>query len=174
MARMLARLGTPLGDMVAVADHALRLLEFHDRPELPAELARLGQLAPGRNAVIDRLEAQLAQYFAGERADFDLPLAPEGTAFQESLWAALREIPPGQTRSYAAMAVLLGRPKAVRAVGRANGANRIAVVIPCHRLVGSDGSLTGYAGGIPRKQALLRHETDRFPRQTARNGAVLA
>lgn len=174
MARVLTRLATPLGEMVAVADHALRLLEFHDRRELPAELARLGDVTPGGNDVTRRLQAQLAAYFAGESADFDLPLAPQGTAFQEIHWAALRAIPAGQTRSYAAMAAEIGRPSAVRAVGRANGANRIAVVIPCHRLIGSDGAMTGYAGGIARKQALIRHETDRFSREAAPNGAVLA
>ncbi|WP_341870267.1 methylated-DNA--[protein]-cysteine S-methyltransferase [Paracoccus shanxieyensis] len=170
----LLRLATPLGDMIAVADHALRLLEFHDRPELPAELARLGALKPGRNAVLEALKAQLRAYFAGASADFDLPLAPEGTAFQESLWAALRAIPAGQTRSYGAMAAEIGRPCAIRAVGRANGANRIALVIPCHRVVGATGGLTGYAGGIARKQALLRHETVSFPGQAGAKRAVLA
>lgn len=101
------------------------------------------------------LEAQLGEYFSGARRAFDLPLAPEGTDFQKTVWRQLSEIPYGTTLSYAAEAAAIGSPKAVRAVAAANARNPIAIVVPCHRVVGSDGSLTGYAGGLARKRALL-------------------
>ncbi len=107
---------------------------------------------------------QLKQYFAGERTDFDLPLAPEGTEFQLRVWDELRRIPFGQTLSYGELAVAIGRPGAARAVGLANGRNPISIVVPCHRLVGSSGGLTGYAGGLDRKRWLLDHEGVRTPR----------
>jgi methylated-DNA-[protein]-cysteine S-methyltransferase len=99
--------------------------------------------------------AQLRAYFAGELRDFDLPLAPRGTDFQRRVWSALREIPYGQTIAYAELAAAVGRPRAARAVGAANGRNPIAVVIPCHRVIGSGGALTGYGGGLARKRLLL-------------------
>ena len=102
--------------------------------------------------------AQLAEYFAGERTAFDLPLAPRGTAFQQAVWAALRDIPYGETRSYGELAAALGRPGASRAVGLANGRNPISIVVPCHRVVGAGGKLTGYAGGMERKSWLLALE----------------
>lgn len=102
--------------------------------------------------------AQLHEYFAGARTAFDLPLAPAGTEFQRRVWDALARVPYGETTSYAAVARALGDPKAVRAVGAANGRNPIGVVVPCHRVIGADGSLTGYAGGLDRKRWLLRHE----------------
>jgi methylated-DNA-[protein]-cysteine S-methyltransferase len=101
---------------------------------------------------------QLAAYFAGERTDFDLPLAPRGTGWQRRVWAALLTIPYGQTASYGELAATLGNPNASRAVGLANGRNPIAVVIPCHRVIGANGSLTGYGGGLDRKRWLLDHE----------------
>lgn len=101
---------------------------------------------------------QLEAYFAGERTVFDLELAPEGTPFQQRVWAALCEIPFGQTISYGELAARVGRPLGAQAVGRANGQNPIGVIVPCHRVVGSDGALVGYAGGLDRKEALLRHE----------------
>lgn len=101
---------------------------------------------------------QLAAYFAGRRTAFDLPLAPEGTPFQLAVWGALREIPYGKTISYADLARRLGRPEAVRAVGAANGRNPLAIVVPCHRVIGSDGRLTGYGGGLAAKQRLLALE----------------
>lgn len=101
---------------------------------------------------------QLTAYFAGRLRDFDLPLAPHGTAFQTTVWQALQGIPYGETISYGELAQRLGNPKAVRAVGLANGANPIAIVIPCHRVIGSNGSLVGYGGGLPIKQALLALE----------------
>ncbi len=105
------------------------------------------------------LRAQLDEYFAGNRTAFDVPLTLTGTPFEEASWTYLRSIPPGETRTYAQGAQALGRPTAIRAFARANGANRMAIVIPCHRVIGSDGSLTGYGGGLWRKQALLDLET---------------
>jgi methylated-DNA-[protein]-cysteine S-methyltransferase len=102
--------------------------------------------------------AQLDEYFAGRRTAFDMPLAPRGTPFQQRVWQLLREIPYGDTTSYGALARRLGSPEASRAVGLANGRNPIAIIIPCHRVVGSDGSLTGYGGGLDRKRWLLDHE----------------
>ena len=110
---------------------------------------------PGRTAELRR---QLAEYFAGERRDFDLRLAPEGTPFERSVWDELRKIPFGETRSYGEIAQAIGRPGAARAVGRANGANPIPIVVPCHRVLRSGGGLGGYGGGLPMKEALLRLE----------------
>jgi len=101
---------------------------------------------------------QLERYFAGERVEFDIPLSLEGTPFQRRAWAALREIPYGETISYGEQAARLGSPGASRAVGLANGRNPIAIVVPCHRVIGADGRLTGYGGGLERKAWLLRHE----------------
>lgn len=115
--------------------------------------------APARpNAVTERARQQLAEYFAGERRDFDLPLAPQGTDFQRRVWEALTTIPYGQTRNYGEIAGQLNCRGGQRAVGAANGRNPLAIVLPCHRVIGSDGRLTGYAGGIHRKQWLLAHE----------------
>lgn len=155
---------TPLGDMVAVASHShLHLLEFADRKALPAELQRLAKAAKGgigigRIAVIEQAQAELAQFFAGERAEFETPLFQEGSAFSGKVWAALRRIPAGEIRSYAQLAQAIDRPKATRAVARANGANQIALMVPCHRVIGADGALTGYGGGLWRKQRLLEIE----------------
>ncbi len=158
------RIETPLGTMLALADdQGLRLLEFVDRRGLERELEMLPRrlktaIVPGNNAVLDATAAQLARYFAGDLLRFDLPLAPVGSEFQQRVWAELQRIEPGRTRSYAAMAKLLGIPKAPRAIGRANGSNMIALVIPCHRVINADGSLCGYAGGLWRKQRLIEHE----------------
>jgi AraC family transcriptional regulator of adaptative response/methylated-DNA-[protein]-cysteine methyltransferase len=158
------RLDTPLGRMLALADgQGLRLLEFVDRRGLENEIARLRRrlhcaVVPGTNAVLAATETQLRRYFAGKRLEFDLPLAPVGSPFQQNVWAALRRIPPGATRSYAEIAAEVDRSGAQRAVGRANGSNILAIIIPCHRVIGSDGSLTGYGGGVWRKQRLLDHE----------------
>jgi methylated-DNA-[protein]-cysteine S-methyltransferase len=108
--------------------------------------------------VLRAARSQLEEYFAGERVSFDLPLGPMGTPFQQSVWAALREIPLGVTWSYAQLARHVGRAGAARAVGAANGRNPISIIVPCHRVVGADGKLTGYAGGVPTKQWLLEHE----------------
>lgn len=158
------RISTPLGPMLAAAtDEGLCLLEFVDRRMLPRQVERIRRglkvvFAPGRNEVIDRTAGQLDAYFDGTRTDFDLPLAPCGSPFQRSVWSELLAIPPGETRSYADVAEAVGRPKAVRAVGTANGANALAIVIPCHRVVGADGRLAGYGGGLWRKKRLLELE----------------
>lgn len=160
---------TPLGAMIAVADSdRLHLLEFVERDALPAELRRLakgagGRIGPGRTAVTDRAEAQIGAYFGGGLTAFDLPLALHGTDFQQQVWRELQRLPAGTTISYAELARRIGRPSAIRAVARANGANQFAVVIPCHRVIGSNGGLTGYGGGLWRKRALLDHETRHFP-----------
>ena len=158
------RIETPLGTMLAVADDAgLRLLEFADRRGLERELAGLRRrlksvIVPGSNATLEKTRAQLTRYFAGESLTFDLPLAPVGSEFQQKVWTELGRIAPGRTRSYADMARRLGVPRAPRAIGRANGSNMLALVIPCHRVIRADGTLCGYAGGLWRKQRLLEHE----------------
>lgn len=105
--------------------------------------------------VLERAATQLDEYFRGERTDFDLPLAPEGTTFQITVWQALRDIPYAETVSYGQLATRVGNPRASRAVGLANGRNPISIVVPCHRVIGADGSLTGYGGGLDRKRTLL-------------------
>lgn len=163
------RIETPLGTMLALADEeGLRLLEFVDRRGLERELVGLRRrlkrvVVPGSNATLDETARQLAEYFSGGRMKFDLPLAPVGSDFQRRVWTELQRISPGKTRSYAEMAERLGIPKAPRAIGRANGSNMLALVIPCHRVIRADGSLCGYAGGVWRKQRLLEHE-HRFAR----------
>lgn len=117
----------------------------------------------GTQSVLDRVEAQLKEYFAGWRTTFDLPLEPSGTDFQLSVWELLRKIPYGVTTSYGELARRLGDPKATRAVGAANGANPIPIIVPCHRVVGSKGELTGFGGGIERKRWLLEHEGALMP-----------
>ncbi len=158
------RIETPLGTMLALAgDAGLQLLEFVDRRGLERELGQIRRrlkcaIVPGNNAVLDETARQLARYFAGESLRFDLPLAPVGSEFQQRVWAELQKIPAGRTRGYAEMAARLGKPGAARAIGRANGSNMLALVIPCHRVIKADGSLCGYAGGLWRKQRLLEHE----------------
>ncbi|UYQ72688.1 trifunctional transcriptional activator/DNA repair protein Ada/methylated-DNA--[protein]-cysteine S-methyltransferase [Pelagibacterium flavum] len=157
-------IATPLGDMIAVASSThLHLLEFIDRKALPGELKRLraaakGSIGLGRTGPIEQVAAELGDFFAGRSARFETPLHQEGSAFTRKVWAALRAIPAGQTRSYGQIAEAIGRPSAVRAVARANGANTIALVVPCHRVIGADGALTGYGGGLWRKQRLLEIE----------------
>ncbi len=145
--------GTLLGSASAVG---LRALEWGR--SIPPEWAP-APADSGAEALLDQTEAQLAEYFGGSRREFELPLDPVGTPFQLEAWLALREIPFGQTRSYAQQAVIIGRPSAVRAVGAANGKNPISIVVPCHRVIGSSGSLTGYAGGIDVKEKLLALES---------------
>ena len=118
-------------------------------------------IVPGDHPVLERTAAQLREYFAGTRRAFDIPLRRQGTRFQLAAWSALERIPYGETRSYADMARAVGSAGAVRAIGRANGQNRIAIVIPCHRVIQADGSLCGYGGGRWRKQWLLDHERGR-------------
>src|SRR2546428_880769 len=157
------KIDTHLGSMIAVADDAaLFLLEFENRVALTGELRRLerdfGLIGLQSNTVLEMLVAQLDDYFAGESADFQIPTTQHGTAFEEAVWQALRQIPPGQTRSYGDIAEALGQPERSREVGKANGANRISVVVPCHRVIGSDGSLVGYGGGIWREKWFLGSE----------------
>ena len=155
---------TPLGAMIAVCDNQfLHLLEFPDRKALPTELKRLyqsskGAIGLGRTPVTDQIEAELARYFNGDDARFQTPLAFHGSPFTQQVWRALQTIPAGQTRSYSQVASQIGRPTATRAVARANGANQIALVVPCHRVIGADGALTGYGGGLWRKQRLIEFE----------------
>jgi AraC family transcriptional regulator of adaptative response/methylated-DNA-[protein]-cysteine methyltransferase len=159
-----AWLDTPLGPMTAIADErALHLLEFVDRRGLELEIERLrlrqkAGIAPGRTAPIAQIERELAEYFGGRSTTFATPLARAGSPFQNAVWDALETIPPGKTWTYAELARVVGRPRAVRAVGAANGANTLAIVIPCHRVIGTDGELAGYGGGIARKRWLLEHE----------------
>lgn len=160
----LARLETPLGTMFAAAvPEGICLLEFSDRKALPTELKALAkhynaQILLGDNPHFAVLKKQLEEYFGGSRRVFDVPLAMPGTTFQQAVWRELLTIPCGQTRSYAQQAERIGKPGAIRAVGTANGMNRISIIVPCHRVVGSDGSLTGYGGGLWRKQWLLDWE----------------
>ena len=160
------RFDSPLGPMVGVAsERGLCLLEFGDRRMLETEFQDLQQrldavILPGASRFCDAAIEQMREYFAGERRKFDVPLDAPGTAFQQSVWQALREIPYGAIRSYGDIASAVGSPKAVRAVGTANGMNRIAIMIPCHRVIGADGTLTGYGGGLWRKDWLLRHERE--------------
>lgn len=157
-------LETPLGLMLAVADdRGLALCEFLDRPMLPIQLARIqallhGPIAPGDHRYLDQAGRELSEYFAGERERFTIPLVLDGTEFQVTVWEQLLTIPFGATRSYGELAARVGRPGASRAVGRANGDNRLAIIVPCHRVIGANGSLTGYGGGMRRKRWLLRHE----------------
>jgi AraC family transcriptional regulator of adaptative response/methylated-DNA-[protein]-cysteine methyltransferase len=152
---------TPLGPMVAGAtSRAVCLLEFTERRMLEAQLATLARrlelpAIPGNNAVLEQLSAELTRYFAGSLTRFEVPLLYPGTPFQASVWEQLLTIPYGRTRSYRDIAASIGQPGAVRAVGTANGANRIAIVIPCHRVVNADGQLGGYGGGLWRKRMLL-------------------
>lgn len=159
------RTATPIGTLLVVADEAghLRAVDWADYEHRMLRLLRLHygeggfSLTPDRNP--DGLTDALDAYFAGARGAIDgLPVATGGTPFQRQVWAALRQIPCGGTVSYAALARRIGRPAAVRAVGMANGANPVGVVVPCHRVVGSDGALTGYGGGVGRKRWLLAHE----------------
>ena len=158
------RIATPLGSMiVGVHDNGLCLLEFAERRMLDTQLKRLTQrmgrvFLPGDHPMMEQVRQELEAYFNGSLRTFTVPVISPGTVFQESVWQALREIPYGETRSYAAVAARIGHDDAVRAVGRANGDNRIAIIIPCHRVVGADGELTGYGGGLWRKEYLLAME----------------
>ncbi len=159
-----AWLRTPLGPMIAGAtERGLCLLEFTDRRMLEAQLETLGRrlhtpLVPGENTHLRQAKTELDEYFAGRRRAFEVPLHVSGTPFQERVWHELALIPYGATRTYADIARALGAPRAVRAVGQANGRNRIAIVLPCHRVVNVGGKLGGYGGGLWRKQRLLALE----------------
>ncbi|MCZ2405163.1 MAG: methylated-DNA--[protein]-cysteine S-methyltransferase [Burkholderiales bacterium] len=164
MALLSRQLSTPLGEMLAVASpQGLCLLEFVGQGGVARELAQVetargGPVQPGDSAVLAQTVQELAEYFAGQRQCFGVPLDLVGTPFQRSAWQALLDIPYGQTRSYASQARAIARPSATRAVAAANGQNKVSIIVPCHRVIGSDGSLTGFGGGLPRKRALLALE----------------
>jgi len=148
---------SPVGRLFLAADEGgLRTLAFMD-PEPPSVLDRTWR--EGENDVLRRACVQLEEYFTRRRRRFDLPLAPSGTEFQLAVWSELERIPYGETISYGDLAARIGRPRAVRAVGAANGRNPIAIIVPCHRVIGADGSLTGFGGGLPRKRLLLELES---------------
>ncbi|TAA28352.1 methylated-DNA--[protein]-cysteine S-methyltransferase [Pseudoxanthomonas winnipegensis] len=147
---------SPVGPLrVAASDAGLHGIEF---PENRHPVKRLETWEPGDHPLLREAQAQLDAYFAGRLQAFDLPLAPHGTAFQREVWLALAQIPFGQTWSYARLAQRVGRPGASRAVGAANGRNPLPIVLPCHRVIGADGTLTGFGGGLPTKQFLLELE----------------
>jgi len=152
---------SPVGDLMLVATDA-RLTGVYFTPH-PDDRARSGGWSRARggtpaDAILERTRTQLEKYFAGATTTFDVPLGPDGTPFQTRVWDALCMIPYGETISYGELARRLGEPKAMRAVGAANGRNPIPIIVPCHRVIGADGSLTGYGGGMERKRWLLAHE----------------
>lgn len=147
---------SPVDPLLLAADeHGLKLIEFHT-PRHP--MSRLADWSEGDNPVLQATRVQLDEYFSGARKQFDLPLAPQGTPFQTEVWHTLATIPYGETISYAQLAQRVGKPTAMRAVGAANGRNPLPIVLPCHRVIGADGSLTGFGGGLPTKQFLLELE----------------
>ena len=153
---------SPIGRLLLAADETglqQLLMDIDDKPW------HIGEHWSRAADELDEVCRQLDEYFAGRRQRFEVRLAPQGTAFRQAVWQALQTIPFGQTSYYSALAAEIARPKAVRAVGAANGANPIAVIIPCHRVIGRDGSLTGYAGGLPRKALLLKLEGAQLPEQ---------
>lgn len=141
---------SPVGDLTLTEENGALTGLYFGRLSLEGE--------EGLTALLERTSRQLEEYFAGKRKQFDLPLSLRGTEFQRQVWAALRDIPYGETRSYGQIAQAVGRPKAVRAVGMANHRNPISIIVPCHRVVGADGSLTGYGGGLENKKFLLALE----------------
>ncbi len=155
---------TPLGAMVAAGgERGICLLGYADSQHLTLQLRQISRalgspIIEGRTELLDELERQLAEYFSGGRKKFDLPLDPIGTGFQKTVWDSLLRIPYGETVSYGEQAAMVGRPTAFRAVAGANGRNKISILVPCHRVIGSDGSLTGYGGGMERKRRLLELE----------------
>jgi len=163
---LISRIETPLGPMfIAATTQGICLLEFVDRKMLETELKELQKYlkAPillGENEHIIQGKKELTAYFEGTSKQFEVALDHPGTTFQKATWTELQKIPYGRKLSYQEQAIALGRPKAVRAVANANGANRIAIIIPCHRVLGKDGKLRGYGGGIERKRWLLKHEQE--------------
>lgn len=150
-------LESPLGELLLTADtQSLTGLYLKGQKHFPNMLDSWQENADLK--ILTEVAAQLAEYFTHKRQDFDLPLSPQGTTFQKQVWQQLHHIPFGETTSYGALAHLLGKPGAARAVGAANGRNPISIIVPCHRVIATNGKMTGYAGGIARKQWLLRHE----------------
>ncbi|AKC85663.1 methylated-DNA--[protein]-cysteine S-methyltransferase [Pseudoxanthomonas suwonensis] len=157
------RIDSPVGPLtIAASDAGLHAIEF---PSNRHPVRRDRDWREGDHPLLRRAQAQLDEYFAGERRTFDLPLAPQGTPFQREVWFALAAIPYGETASYAQLAARVDRPSATRAVGAANGRNPLPIVLPCHRVIGADGSLTGFGGGLPTKRFLLELE-GALPRET--------
>lgn len=160
----ITRINTPLGPMFAIAaDDGICLLEFTDRRMLETEFKQLSKalrtnIIPGNSPYFDQLKQELEEYFEGSRKVFTIPISSPGSDFQKSAWAQLQNIPYGTTVSYKQHAVAIGNPNSIRAAARANGTNRLAIIIPCHRVIGDDGELKGYGGGIWRKKWLLEHE----------------
>lgn len=157
---------SPLGPMIAIADDkSLYLLEFFDRKGMKYKAERLRQkipltIIPGHNKVIRSIEKEINLYFEGKLKEFHTPLFLIGTPFQKRVWEEIRKIPFGQTRSYSDLAKAIGKPQSYRAVAQANGVNQLAIIIPCHRVINTNGNLGGYPGGISRKQWLLKHENN--------------
>lgn len=161
---ILDRLASPVGEVLLVVDAggAVRALDFHDYEDRLRRLLRLhyGAVVLTEGRAPEAVRRAVEAYFAGDLAAFDaIRVETGGTVFQRAVWRALRDIPAGETRTYGQLAQAVGSPKAVRAVGLANGANPVGVIVPCHRVIGANGTLTGYAGGLERKRWLLAHET---------------
>jgi O-6-methylguanine DNA methyltransferase len=160
----MTEISTPLGPMLAGATlEGVCLLEFTDRIRLEKEFDDLkrmlnADMVPGRNQHTDQLEKELGEYFEGKRKAFSVPLHTPGNEFSQSVWKTLRDIPYGKTWSYKEQSEAMNNPKAIRAIAATNGRNRLAIVIPCHRVIGSDGSMTGYAAGVDKKKWLLNFE----------------
>ncbi len=157
---VLRQIDTPIGPLtLGATERAVVLTDFTNRPMMPSQLAavrrRIGPTVEDDAPLLDEAERQLGEYLAGSRRAFDLPIDAPGSAFQEHVWAELRRIPFGETLSYRELAERVGTPAASRAVGRANGSNRLAVIVPCHRVVASGGGLGGYGGGLGAKRFLL-------------------
>ena len=160
------RFDSPVGLLtVAASDAGLHAIEF---PQNRHPQRRLGWM-PGDHPLLREARHQLEEYFDGQRRSFELPLAPQGTPFQREVWLALADIPYGSTISYAQLALRVGRPAAMRAVGAANGRTPLPIVLPCHRVIGADGSLTGFGGGLPTKHFLLKLEGAIPPQEIARD-----
>lgn len=161
-----SQITTPIGQMTACATRdGVCLLEFDERPDIEKQIVNLennlkGKIIPGSNAHLMNLQLQITQYFENKLKKFNLPLVLVGTEFQKSVWEALLLIPFGKTETYLSLTKRLGNVKAIRAVAAANAANKMAIIVPCHRIIGSDGALVGYAGGLWRKDWLLNHESD--------------
>ncbi|TGK07999.1 methylated-DNA--[protein]-cysteine S-methyltransferase [Leptospira semungkisensis] len=156
-----SQIETPLGILLAGAvSEGICLLEFTEKERIEMQLARLEKafdckIIPGESPFFSVLELQLKEYFEGKRKEFTLPLVIQGSEFQEKVWNALLTVPYGKINSYESQAIFVGDIKSIRAVAKANGENRIAILVPCHRIIGKNGSLTGYGGGLWRKQFLL-------------------
>lgn len=162
------KIASPIGNLFAVAAaDQICLLEFEDQPQLSNELDELSicfgkRSIEGKNDVLMQLASELALYFNGKLKQFKTPILMTGTIFQQAVWTSLLAIPIGETRTYKKQSLHLGNLKAIRAVARANGKNKIAIIVPCHRVIGTNGDLTGYAGGLERKRFLLELERKHF------------